>query len=97
MPKPKSIFDLDVEKRQEAQELLKEQINAKVNNEPAPPAATSSPAAPEDKKKTRRTSSRKERMNIVLPAETKEKLEAAAFAKGLSASVLLQLLIDEHL
>lgn len=97
MPKPKSIFDLDSEKRQEAQELLKEQITAKVNNEPAPPAATSSPAAPEDKKKTRRTSFRKERMNIVLPAETKEKLEAAAFEKGLSASVLLQLLIDEHL
>lgn len=91
MPKPKSIFDLDAEKRQEAQELLKEQINAKVNNEPAPPAA------PEEAKRSRRTSSRKVRMNIVLPSETKEKLEAAAFEKGLSASVLLQLLIDEHL
>lgn len=91
MPKPKSIFDLDAEKRQEQQELLKEQINSKVNNEPV------TPAAPEEAKRSRRTSSRKVRMNIVLPAETKEKLEAAAFEKGLSASVLLQLLIDEHL
>lgn len=91
MPKPKSIFDLDAEKRQEQQKLLKEQINSKVNNEPVPPAA------PEEAKRSRRTSSRKVRMNIVLPAETKEKLEAAAFEKGLSASVLLQLLIDEHL
>lgn len=44
-----------------------------------------------------RTSSRKVRMNIVLPAESKRKLEAAAAERGLSASVLIQLLINDNL
>ena len=39
---------------------------------------------------------RKVPMNITLPLEHKNKLQAAAKAKGLSASVIIQMWIDEH-
>lgn len=39
---------------------------------------------------------RKVPMNITLPVEHKNKLVAAAKAKGLSASVIIQMWIDEH-
>jgi len=35
-------------------------------------------------------------MNITLPQEQKNKLQAAAKAKGLTASVMIQMWIDEH-
>jgi hypothetical protein len=39
---------------------------------------------------------RKVPMNITLPLEHKNKLVEAAKAKGLSASVIIQMWIDEH-
>ena len=39
---------------------------------------------------------RKVPMNITLPVEHKKKLQAAAKAKGLSASLIIQMWIDEH-
>lgn len=42
------------------------------------------------------TSSRKVPMNISLPVEYKEKLQAYAKEKHLSASILIQMWIDEH-
>ena len=39
---------------------------------------------------------RKVPMNITLPLEHKNKLQAVAKAKGLSASVIIQMWIDEH-
>ena len=42
------------------------------------------------------TPTRKVPMNITLPLEHKNKLVAAAKAKGLSASVIIQMWIDEH-
>lgn len=39
---------------------------------------------------------RKVPMNITLPLDHKNKLVAAAKAKGLSASVIIQMWIDEH-
>ena len=39
---------------------------------------------------------RKVPMNITLPVEHKNKLQAAAKAKGLSASLIIQMWIDEH-
>ncbi len=41
-------------------------------------------------------STRKERMNITLPSSYKKRLIAAAREKSLSASVLIQMWIDEH-
>lgn len=41
-------------------------------------------------------STRKVPMNITLPIEYKNRLVAMARAKGLSASVMIQIWIDEH-
>ena len=41
-------------------------------------------------------SKRKVRMNITLPQDYKDRLTAAASEKHLSASVLIQMWIDEH-
>lgn len=43
-----------------------------------------------------KTSNRKVPMNITLPVEYKDRLIAAAKEKSLSASVLIQMWIDEH-
>ena len=43
-----------------------------------------------------KVSKRKVKMNITLPSESKEKLMATAKDKHLSASVLIQMWIDEH-
>jgi len=40
--------------------------------------------------------SRKEKMNITLPSEYKDRLVKSAKEKHLSASVLIQMWIDEH-
>lgn len=47
--------------------------------------------------KPEKTSNRKERMNIVLPSECKKRLMDYARRKSLSASVVIQMLINEHL
>lgn len=105
----KSVFDLDAEKREQEQQLLKDQINAQVNNEPIlKPAATTDPAedpkpaasAPDKKgssPKVRRKKIAKERMNIVLSLEAKEKLMSAAEHEGIPASLIIQRLIYENL
>lgn len=48
------------------------------------------------KSHTEDVSSRKVPMNITLPVEYKEKLQSYAKEKHLSASVLIQMWIDEH-
>ena len=45
--------------------------------------------------KTAKTSKRKVRIDASVPVETKDKLKNFAEAKDLSASVVLQMLIDE--
>jgi hypothetical protein len=45
---------------------------------------------------TKEVSLRKVPMNITLPIEYKEKLQSYAKEKHLSASILIQLWIDEH-
>ena len=48
------------------------------------------------KTNTEEVSGRKVPMNITLPVEYKEKLQAYAKEKHLSASILIQMWIDEH-
>ena len=48
------------------------------------------------KTNTEEVSGRKVPMNITLPVEYKEKLQAYAKDKHLSASILIQMWIDEH-
>ena len=99
--KPKSIFDMDAEKREEEQKLLKEQIVAKTNNEQ--PAASSDPvsAASEVKKdsfgRVRRKKLSRERMNITLSAEAREKLVSVAEHDNVTMSSIIEDLIYKYL
>ncbi len=91
--KPKSIFDMDAEKREEEQKLLKEQIVAKTNNE--------QPAASEEKKdsfgRVRRKKLSRERMNITLSAEAREKLVSVAEHDNVTMSSIIEDLIYKYL
>ena len=91
--KPKSIFDMDAEKREEEQKLLKEQIVAKTNNE--------QPAASEAKKdsfgRVRRKKLSRERMNITLSAEAREKLVSVAEHDNVTMSSIIEDLIYKYL
>lgn len=91
--KPKSIFDMDAEKREEEQKLLKEQIVAKTTNE--------QPAASEAKKdsfgRVRRKKLSRERMNITLSAEAREKLVSVAEHDNVTMSSIIEDLIYKYL